>query len=61
MHKNQHVVKHNGGWAVKGEGNSKVTSIQPTQHDAIQVAIQIAKHQKSEVVIRCMLNLGAHN
>ena len=51
MGKNQHVVKHNGGWAVKGEGNTKVTFVQPTQKSAIQLAIKIAKHQKSEVVI----------
>ena len=49
--KNQHVVPHNGNWAVKGEGNSKATSIQPTQQQAIKDAVKIAKHQKSEVVI----------
>ena len=25
--KNQHVVKHPDGWAVKGEGNSKATKV----------------------------------
>lgn len=49
--KNQHVVPHNGSWAVKGEGNSKATSIRPTQQEAINDAVQIAKNQKSEVVI----------
>lgn len=27
--KNQHVVKHSDGWAVKGEGNSKQCSSVP--------------------------------
>ncbi|MBL2340697.1 DUF2188 domain-containing protein, partial [Klebsiella pneumoniae] len=26
MGKNQHVVPHNGEWAVRGEGNERVTS-----------------------------------
>ena len=39
--KNQHVVPHKGGWAVKGEGNTKVTSIQPTQSKAAEVARSI--------------------
>lgn len=29
--KNQHVVPHGGEWAVRGEGNERVTSIHPTQ------------------------------
>ena len=27
--KNQHVVKHSEGWAVKGAGNSKATKVTP--------------------------------
>jgi hypothetical protein len=49
--KDQHVVPHDGNWAVKGAGNSKATSIQPTQQQAIKEAVKIAKNQKSEVVI----------
>jgi len=48
--KNQHVVPHDGKWAVRGEGNEKVTSIHDTQQDAIDAAIPIAKNQQSEVV-----------
>lgn len=33
--KNQHVVKSGTDWAVRGEGNSKVTSIHKTQSEAI--------------------------
>lgn len=51
MGKNQHVVKRGNEWGVRGEGNSKLTSIQGTQRDAIDVARAIAKNQKSEVVI----------
>lgn len=33
--KNQHVVPHKDGWAVKGAGNAKATAIHPTQQSAI--------------------------
>lgn len=49
--KNQHVVPHNDGWAVKGEGNKKATSVQPTQGKAADVARDLAKKQGSEVLI----------
>lgn len=52
MGKNQHVTKNaDGGWQVKGEGNTKATKITETQKQAIDTAKEIAKHQKSEVVI----------
>lgn len=51
MGKNQHVVPHNGSWAVKGEGNSKVTSVHPTQQQAIDAARVIAQKQQSELLI----------
>ena len=52
MGKNQHVTKHpGGGWQVKGAGNEKATKVTPTQKQAIDEAIKIAKHQQSEVVI----------
>ena len=34
--KNQHVVPHSSGWAVKGEGNKKATRITKTQKEAIE-------------------------
>ena len=49
--KDQHVVPHGKDWAVKGAGNEKATKITETQKQAIDVAKEIAKHQKSEVVI----------
>lgn len=49
--KNQHVVPSNGKWGVRGEGNSKLTSIHRTQAEAITAARQISKNQNSELVI----------
>jgi uncharacterized protein YdaT len=51
MGKNQHVVKKTDGWGVKGEGNQKCSSVHKTQKAAIESARDIAKNQKSEVVI----------
>jgi hypothetical protein len=47
----QHVVKRDGGWAVRKAGASRDTSHHATQSDAIGTATEIAKNQKSEVVI----------
>lgn len=49
--KNQHVVKHSDGWAVKGAGNEKATRVTHTQKDAIEIARGISKNQKSELLI----------
>ena len=52
MRKNQHVTPHpNGGWQVKGSGNSRATASTNTQSDAISIAREIAINQQSEVVI----------
>lgn len=52
MGKQQHVTKHpEGGWQVKGEGNTKATVRTSTQKEAIQIAREIAIHQRSELVI----------
>lgn len=52
MGKNQWVVNHDGKWAVKGEGNQKVTKIADTQKEAIKVAKEIAKNQESELIVQ---------
>jgi hypothetical protein len=49
--KNQHVVKHPDGWAVKGEGNSRATRVTTTQSQAIKIAEDIAKNQHSDTKI----------
>ncbi len=51
MGKNQHVVPHGKDWAVKGENNSKATSVHNTQREAIEQARSIAQNQRSEVLI----------
>lgn len=49
--KNQHVVPHAQGWAVRGAGNSRVTSTHDTQAEAIQAARATAINQGSEMLI----------
>ena len=48
---NQHVVRHGDGWAVRGEGNSRVTAPSQTQGEAIRAGREIAKNQNSELFI----------
>lgn len=49
--KNQHVVPHSSGWAVRGAGNQRVTSVHVTQREAISVARETAIRQGSEMLI----------
>jgi hypothetical protein len=48
---NQHVVPHEKGWAIKGEGNSRYTDTFRKQSTAIRRAKRIAKNHKSDVII----------
>ncbi len=48
---NQHVIPLGNGWAVKKEGSSRFTVITETKKDAVVVARQIAKNNKSELII----------
>lgn len=49
---NQHVTPHkNGGWQVKGAGNSRATARTSTQAEAYQIAKVIATNKHSEVVV----------
>ena len=51
MGKNQHVIPKSGKWQVKGEGNSRATTITNTQKQAISIAKSIAKTHNAEVFI----------
>jgi uncharacterized protein YdaT len=51
MSKNQHVVPNGDQWAVKGEGNSRITKSFDTQQEAIDRAREIAINQQSELLI----------
>ena len=52
MGKNQWVVPRDGKWAVRGEGNSRVTSIHKKQETAARVARGIAKAEESELIVQ---------
>lgn len=46
MGKNQHVTPHpDGGWQVKGAGNSRATVRTETQKEAIDIARDIARNR----------------
>lgn len=49
--KQHHVVPHAGGWAVKSAGSARANSVHRTQADAIDVARQISRNQRSELLI----------
>lgn len=52
MRKDQHVTPHpDGGWQVKGAGNSRATVRTKTQSEAIDIARSISRNQGSELVI----------
>lgn len=49
MRKNQHAMPHpQGGWQVKGAGNSRATVRTDTQREAVAIAQEIARNQKTE-------------
>lgn len=48
---NQHVVNNNGVWQVKKEHSNRATKNFNTQREAIDYGRDIAKNQKSELVI----------
>jgi hypothetical protein len=49
--KNQHVVPHPNGWAVKGEGNKRPSAVVPKKSEATDIAREIARNQESELFI----------
>ncbi len=49
--RNQHVVPHKDGWAVRGAGSQRASSVHRTQKDAIHSARNTALRQRTEVVI----------
>ena len=51
QNKNQHVVPTGEDWGVKGEGNSRFTTIVDTQSEAYEIARDIARNQETEVFI----------
>jgi hypothetical protein len=49
--KNQHIAPHGDKWAIKGEGNGRLTSVFSTQGEAVNRAREIARRQKSELLV----------
>ena len=49
--RNQHVVRHKDGWAVRGAGSQRATSVHPTQQAAVDAARAIARTQRTELFI----------
>ncbi|MEM6895383.1 MAG: DUF2188 domain-containing protein [Bacteroidota bacterium] len=47
----QHVVPHEDGWAVRREGNQRITSKHRKQSTAIRKAKSLAKKYKADVII----------
>ncbi len=54
MSKTQYVVRHEGNWAVRGEGNSRVTKVTATQKESIAIARDIAKNSHVELRVQGM-------
>lgn len=48
---NQHVVPYKDGWAVRREGNKRITSKHRKQSTAIRKAKSLAKKHKANMII----------
>lgn len=49
--RNQHVVSHGRGWAVRAAGSRRATAVHSTQSEAVAAAREIARNQRSELFI----------
>lgn len=49
--RNQHVVPHPQGWAVKKEWSNRATAIFDTQKEAIEYGRRLAIRQRTELII----------
>lgn len=49
--RNQHVVPHPGGWAVKGAGAERTTVVFSTKQPAVDKGREIARNQGSELLV----------
>ena len=47
----QHVVPHEDGWALRREGNQRITSKHRKQSTAIRKAKSLAKKYKADIII----------
>jgi len=49
--RNQHVVPHPSGWAVKAENTTRPSAVAATQQEAIARAREITRNQGTELFI----------
>lgn len=49
--RNQHVVPQDGGWAVRGAGSRRASSVHQTQQEAILAGREITRNQGTELFI----------
>ncbi|MCX4239491.1 DUF2188 domain-containing protein [Paraliomyxa miuraensis] len=49
--RNQHVVPHPSGWAVKAECAERASSVHRTQQEAISRGREISRNQSAELLI----------
>ena len=49
--RNQHVVLHERGWAVRGAGSQRATSVHRTQREAIDAGREVARNQRAELFV----------
>jgi hypothetical protein len=51
MARNQHVIPQGAGWAVRGAGSTRATRVMSSRREAIEVAREIARNQRTQLVI----------
>lgn len=51
MASNQHVIPQGAGWAVRGAGNTRATRVLSSRREAVEVAREIARNQRTQLVI----------
>ena len=49
--RNQHVIPHQGGWAVRGAGAHRVTETFNREAEAVERGREIAQNQGAELLI----------
>lgn len=49
--RNQHVVPHEGGWAVRSAGSQRAASLHDTQGEAVTAGREIARNQGTELFV----------
>lgn len=45
------VMRHEGGWQVKRDGAERASNVAPTQRQAVEIAREISRNQKTELQI----------